>query len=115
MKQRYKLDILLYGVIVVGLAGFVLVASVNATEYPQPLIVNIPEQDCGTAGAMAAGQHQHFITSKKQLSLSGAFRGECSAASIGTAITYKQTLYSGQITYEEGGQVSGGITANITF
>jgi len=73
------------------------------------------EKDCGAAGAMAAGQHQFYITSKKQLSVSGATRDDCIAGSVGTAFTHNQTLYSGQITFEEGGEVSGGVTANITF
>jgi len=117
MKQRYKLDILLYAMIILGLAGFFLVASVNATEthHHEPLNLSVPEMDCGTAGAMAAGQHNFYITSRKQMSVSGAFRGECSAASIGTAFTHNQTLYSGQVTYEEGGELSGGIAATITF
>jgi len=76
---------------------------------------NSIEKDCGAAGAMAAGQHQFYITSKKQLSVSGATRDDCLAGSIGTAFTHNQTLYSGQITFEEGGEVSGGVTANITF
>ena len=99
---------------------FVMGATVTAafaTERP-PIAISIPDTgngDCGSAGAMAAGQHQYLITNKKQLSISGAYRGECSAASIGTAFTHNQTLYSGQMTYEEGGEVSAGIAASITF
>jgi len=101
------------------LTTILISAQVNCTErHPRPqLDLTTPaiERDCGSAGAMAAGQHQFYITSRNQLSVSGATRADCLAGSIGTAFTHNQTLYSGQITFEEGGEVSGGVTANITF
>lgn len=113
----FSLSIFYAVVLIIFGVGMWAISEASERHHHHDLDLSVPaiEKDCGVAGAMAAGQHQFYITSKKQLSLSGATRDDCIAGSVGTAFTHNQTLYSGQITFEEGGEVSGGVTANITF
>lgn len=116
-----KIDLYL-AILIIFIVGFVLVSwtqysHAGSRDNPD-IIVNVPSVgggDCnGQAAAMAAGQHQFFITEKSQISISGAYFGSCEALSAGSAFSHGNTLYSGQITCDSD-ECGGGISATIKF
>ena len=117
MKATVKLRLIAMMIIFVG--GFFLISLANASgrNKSPDIIINIPETggECtGVAAAMASGQHQFFITEKSQISISGAYYGDCEAFSAGSAFSHGDTLYSGQITCDSE-DCGGGVSATIKF
>lgn len=96
---------------------FVGKARADSRHDSPDINISIPSfgSDCnGSAAAMASGQHQFFITEKNQLSLSGAYFDGCGAASVGSAFSSGDTLYSGQLTCDED-NCGGGVSATLKF
>lgn len=118
MKQKYKLDILLWGVIIIGLLGFVLVASVNASErHRTPVVVNVPdtgEDGDGTALALSQAQlNFDWHTTKWQASVGAGYYDNLEAVSVGIGKKFGDVLVNGSIGCES--KCGGGIGATFRF